>query len=300
MPKSQWYVEWFSDDQQWLYSVKEHIFQKRTPYQYIEILELTHLGRCLFLDQRLQSAECDEFIYHEALVHLALLTHPAPESVLIIGGGEGATLREVLRHPVKRAVMVDIDKEVVDASIRYLPTWSNGAFDDPRTELHFEDARKWVERTNERFDCIISDLTEPIEDSPARYLFTLEFYQRVNEILTPDGILVCQAGTTVHFYAQFFVSLIQTLRRIFPVVAPYQVVVPTFHWPWGFIIGSKNYDPRSIDRDLLNERIAQRELKLRYYNRDLHYALFTLPTYFNELIKRGRVLTDKEPFVWEG
>ena len=300
MPKAQWYVEWFSDDQQWHYSVNEVIFKKKSPYQLIEILELNRLGRCLFLDHRLQSAECDEFIYHEALVHPSLLTHPLPERILIIGGGEGAVLREILKHPVREVVMVDIDCDVVDASIRYLPTWSCGAFGDSRVKLIFEDAREWVETTDEKFDCIISDLTEPIEDSPAKFLFTLEFYRKIHDILNPDGIFVLQGGTTVHFYAQFFASLVRTLNQIFPVVAPYQVVIPSFHWPWGFIIGSRNYDAREIGREILRRRITERNLNTRYYNHDLHYAIFVLPTYLNALLKRGQVLTDKSPYIWEG
>lgn len=300
MPKSLWYAEWFSNDQQWLYSIQEFIFRKKTPYQLLEILELTHLGRCLFLDNRLQSSEFDEFIYHETLVHIPLLTHPSPKSVLIIGGGEGATLREALKHPVERVVMVDIDKEVVDASIRYLPGWSDGAFDDPRVEVHFDDARKWIENTQERFDCIISDLTEPVEDSPARFLFTLEFYQLMNKILTPDGLVSCQSGTTVPFYAEFFTSLYRTLGQVFPIVAPYQVVVPSFHWPWGFNVASLNYDPRMIDASLLKERIAERHLSFRYYNPGVHHAIFKLPAYLYEALKVGKILTDQKPFIWEG
>lgn len=300
MTKSIWYSEWFSNDQQWLYSVDELIFRKISRYQLIEILELTHLGRCLFLDNRLQSSECDEFVYHEALVHVPLLTHPSPKSVLIIGGGEGATLREVLKHPVERAVMVDIDKEVVDASIRYLPTWSNGAFDDPRTEVHFEDARKWVENTNEKFDCIISDLTEPVEDSPARFLFTLEFYKLLNRVLAPDGLVSLQGGTAVHFYAEFFCSLVRTLGQIFSITAPFQAVVPSFHWPWGFIVASLNYDPRMIDANLLRQRIDERKLTFRYYNTDVHRALFKLPAYLKQALTTGKILTDQAPFTWEG
>ncbi|HIE06190.1 MAG TPA: polyamine aminopropyltransferase [bacterium (Candidatus Stahlbacteria)] len=295
-----WYSEWFSNEQQWLYAVKECIFRKKTPYQLIEILELTNLGRCIFLDNRLQSAECDEFVYHEALVHIPLLTHPSPRTVLIIGGGEGATLREVLKHPVERAVMVDIDQDVVDASIRYLPTWSDGAFDDPRAEVHFEDARQWIENTNERFDCIISDLTEPVEKSPARLLFTLEFYKLIQRALTPDGLISLQGGTTVHFYAEFFVNLVQTLRQIFSVVAPFQVVVPTFHWPWGFIVASSSYDPQSIDINLLKQRTRERGLQFRYYNPEIQHALFKLPTYLRAMLKQGKVLTDQTPFTWEG
>ena len=144
----------------------------------MEIMETASYGKVLVLDARIQSSVADDFIYHEVLVHPVMMLHPRPESVLVIGGGEGATLREILKYgSVKRAVMVDIDQEVVEACKIHLPELHQGAFEDPRVAVLHEDARGWLESTSERFDVAIVDLTEPLEAGPACLLFTREFYQ---------------------------------------------------------------------------------------------------------------------------
>ena len=161
-----------------LHRLDEVLYSGQTKYQSVRIVRSNNFGLCLVLDGKIQSSEADEFIYHEALVHPAMLTHPGPTSVFIAGGGEGATLREVLAHnTVKRAVMVDIDEEVIALSRHYLPDHSRGAFDDPRTELYHTDARKYQEKTEDRYDVIIIDLPDPIEEGPAYLLYTREFYQ---------------------------------------------------------------------------------------------------------------------------
>ncbi|MEM4204315.1 MAG: methyltransferase domain-containing protein, partial [Candidatus Methanomethylicaceae archaeon] len=156
--------------------------------QQIDVLETEAFGRCLILDGRVQSAQSDEFVYHEALVHPAMVTHPDPRTVLILGGGEGATLREVLRHrTVERAVMVDIDPQVIEVSRRYLPEWSDGAFDDPRAELRIEDAVRYLQETRDRFDIIISDLTEPEPGTPSEPLLSREMFAAMRDCLKPGG-----------------------------------------------------------------------------------------------------------------
>ena len=153
-------------------------YQGKTEHQSVFLFYNKIFGKVLFLDGKLQSAQIDEFIYHEALVHPALISHSASRKVLIIGGGEGATLREALRHSsVKKAVMVDVDKKLVELCQEYLPEWSAGAFSDSRAELIFKDARCYLEKTNQKFDVIVSDLTEPVEGGPSIYLFTREFFK---------------------------------------------------------------------------------------------------------------------------
>jgi len=160
----------------------------------VEIINTGSFGVCLVLDGKIQSSETDEFIYHEALVHPAMLTHPRPEKVFIAGGGEGATLREVLAHKtVRKAVMVDIDEEVVGLCRRYLPAWHQNSFDDPRAEIHFADARRYLEETDEKFDVIIIDLVDPLEQGPARLLYTREFYGIAKQKLGPGGIMSVQS-----------------------------------------------------------------------------------------------------------
>ncbi|MBI3953344.1 MAG: methyltransferase domain-containing protein, partial [Chloroflexi bacterium] len=167
---------------------------RRTAYQQLEIVDTASFGRALFLDGKVQSAELDEFVYHEALVQPAMALHPRPERVLVIGGGEGATLREALRHPtVKRAVMVDIDAEAVAACREYLPAWHQGAFADPRVELLHRDARGYLEETSELFDVIIVDVTDPLAGGPAYRLFTQEFYRLARGHLGAAGAIAVQA-----------------------------------------------------------------------------------------------------------
>jgi len=158
---SKWFHERLGPGEGHVHEVKTVLFSKKTPFQQIEVVELSGYGRSLILDGKVQSTQTDEFIYHEVLVHPAMLTHPDPKRVLVVGGGEGATLREVLRHrTVERALMVDIDREVVEVSRELLPEFHAGSYDDPRTELVFEDARRWIETHDEIFDVIIIDLSE--------------------------------------------------------------------------------------------------------------------------------------------
>ncbi len=193
---SKWFLEVLGPDEGHLHSVKSVLFSKDTPFQHIEVIEFGDYGRSLVLDGKVQSTETDEFIYHEALVHPALLTHPDPAAVMIIGGGEGATLREVLRHrSVRRAVMVDVDQEVIDVSRRLLPAFHAGAFDDPKAEIIIEDGRRWLETHDEVFDAIIIDLSDPIEEGPCYRLYTREFYRLVSSRLADDGVIALQAGT---------------------------------------------------------------------------------------------------------
>src|SRR5262245_40929156 len=192
-----WFFETTTSVEGHAHAIVRTVVALRTEFQQMEILETASYGKCLVLDGRIQSSVADDFIYHETLVHPAMVLHPHPESALVIGGGEGATLREILRYPsIRRAVMVDIDQRVVEACRQHLPEMHQGAFEDRRTELRHEDARGWLERTSERFDVAIVDLTEPLEAGPACLLFTREFYQLLSDRLTPHGTLALQAGMT--------------------------------------------------------------------------------------------------------
>jgi spermidine synthase len=281
--------------------VEKVIFEGKTKYQYVQIFENRMLGKMLFLDKKIQSAAIDESIFHESLVHPALMIHPNPQNVLIIGGGEGATLREVLRHEcVRRATMVDIDRQLVRLCQEHLPEWSSGAFSDPRTEVVFGDALTYVEKCRDKFDVIVSDLTEPIEKGPSVFLFTEEFYRKASGILKDDGVFVLQAGSTDIKYNQFFSSCSRTLEQVFPVVRPYWTFMFSFCSPWGFIMASREQDPLNWDEKTLKTRIKDRKIKnLVYYHPGIHRGLFALPLYLERALKKGDVLTDKKPFIWE-
>jgi spermidine synthase len=281
--------------------VEKVLFEGKTKYQYVQIFENRILGKMLFLDKKIQSAAIDESIFHEALVHPALMTHRNPLNVLIIGGGEGATLREVLRHEcVRKAVMVDIDKQLVRLCQKHLPEWSSGAFSDPRTKIVFSDALKFVEKCRTKFDVIISDLTEPIDKGPSVYLFTEEFFRKVSRMLMDDGVFVLQAGSTDIINNQFYSSCFRTLEQVFPVVRPYWIFMFSFYSPWGFIMASPKKDSLKRDEKTIKARIKDRKIKkLVYYHPGIHSGLFALPLYLKRAVKKGDILTDKKPFIWE-
>ncbi|MFQ5933442.1 MAG: polyamine aminopropyltransferase [Dehalococcoidia bacterium] len=291
-------------------SISEHVYQEclvadtvysgQSPYQWIQVLDILPYGRVLVLDGKTQSAESDEFIYHEALVHPAMVTHPFPEQVFIAGGGEGATLREVLSHKtVQRAVMVDIDKAVIEASRKYLPSWHQGAFDDPRTELYHQDARQYLMQSDALFDVIIIDLSDPVVGNPAAPLFTREFYEMVLGRLTPQGTISIQAESTEHLTNRAFTAICNTVKAVFPSFYPYSVGIPSFGVEWGFVMASKSSNctppsPQKVDRTI-SDRLTR---QLRSYDGITHSGMFSLPKHLREALKaETRIITEKEPLV---
>ncbi len=295
-----WFIETTTPVEGHMHAVTRTIALAQTKFQQVEILETASYGKCLVLDGRIQSSEADEFIYHEALVHPALLCHPGPERAMVIGGGEGATLREILRYrTIRRALMVDIDQEVVELCKRHLPEMHRGAFDDPRTELRHEDARAFLETTGERFDLIVVDLTEPLEEGPACLLYTKEFYSLIRDRLTPQGAMAMQAGMTKVNELQLFSAVHRTLTTVFPVVAPYQTFVSCFGTPWGFILAGKGADPRSLSPDAVDRLIAERVTgELLYWDGPTHQHAFALPKFIRrDLERQDRVITDARPLI---
>ena len=292
-----WFCDKVSQDLIQLHSIKEVLYSGQTKFQSIEIIRTGSFGKCLVLDGKIQSSEVDEFIYHEALVQPAMITHPRPESVFIAGGGEGATLREVLFHKtVKKAIMIDIDEEVIDICKRYLPNHSLGAFEDRRTELHHTDAREYLNNCSETFDIIIIDLPDPIEEGPAYLLYTQEFYRLVRERLSANGIISVQSGSASLNELLNLTAVYNTLKSVFDKVYPYQVDVPCFGGPWGFCLASTNLDPVMPPSEV-DSRITARSLNnLRFYDGLSHQGMFSLPRYIrNELSAQTRLITDNEP-----
>jgi spermidine synthase len=298
-PKSyKWFLDFLSADEGHMHGVKTILYAKQTKFQQMEIMETVSYGRCLILDGKMQSSERDEFIYHEALVHPAMLTHPAPKRVFVVGGGDGATLREILRHKsVEHVLMVDIDQEVVESCKKYLPEWHQGAFDDPRVELKFFDARKYLEETQERYDIIIIDISEPVEEGPAYLLYTREFYNIVINRLSKEGIISLQAGTTALTNLLNFSSVYQTLKSVLPIVSPYEACIPSFGLPWGFALASKKFHPQEFSNEEIDRRIKERVVgELRYYDAQIHQGQFLLPKHVRRTIeKEERLIEDNHP-----
>lgn len=283
------------------YKIDEIYHQGRTKFQFVHCFYNKYLGKVLFLDKKIQSAQIDEYIYHETLVHPSMITHSSPQNVLVIGGGEGATLRESLKHNLlDKVTMVDIDQELVKLCQKHLPEWSDGAFSHSKTHLVFDDARQYVDKVKEKFDVVISDLTEPVKEGPSVYLFTKEFFEKIFYVLEEDGLFVLQAGSIDPYYHQFFASCVKTLENIFPVVRPYWTFVFSFGSPWGFVLASKNEDPLTLDETQVSGRLKRREIKkLKFYHSGLHKSLFALPFYLYDSMKKARILTDQKPFIWD-
>jgi spermidine synthase len=271
----------------------------RSRFQDVKLVESESYGLMLLLDGKVQSTQVDEFIYHEALVHPAMLSHPEPRNIYIAGGGEGAVLREVLRYgSVEEVVMADLDDEVVRICRDYLGSWHQGAFDDPRTKLVFEDARSVLMRDKSNYDVIICDLSEPVDDGPSYMLFTHEFYRLCQERLNPGGILVTQSGCPNLVYARSFHSVTLTMESVFKTVAPYLAFIPSFGSNWGFTIGSDRLRPLEIPVEELTRRMDSLDGDLRFLDPGYLTAMFRLPKHLKDIkYDVGRVIRDGEPLI---
>ncbi|NOZ68834.1 MAG: spermidine synthase, partial [Deferribacteres bacterium] len=210
---------------------------------------------------------------------------------------EGATIREVLRHPTVESVcMIDLDEEVVQACKDHLYEWHEGCFDDPRVKVLHEDARRFIAECDEKFDVIILDLPEPMEAGPAIKLYTREFYREVMEHLAPDGVAVTQATSVSVNNLKAFAIIHNTMAQIFTTVRGYWTSVPSFYVPWGFVYASNSKDPKALPHLELNGKLEQLTSGLRFYNQEVHHGMFAMPQYLQDAIKEEqRVNTDTEP-----
>ncbi|KAL6581762.1 amp-CoA ligase [Orobanche minor] len=256
--KSCWYEEEIEENLRWCFALKSILHTGASQYQDIQLLDTKPFGKALVIDGKLQSAEVDEFIYHESLVHPALLNHPSPKTIFIMGGGEGSTAREILRHwAVEKVIMCDIDEEVVDFCKSHLVA-NKDAFYDPRLELIINDARVELESREELYDVIIGDLADPIEGGPCYKLYTKSFYEFiVKPSLNQGGIFVTQAGPAGIFsHTEVFSCIYNTLRQVFKYVVPYSAHIPSYADTWGWVMASDT--PFILSADELDLRIKHR------------------------------------------
>ena len=288
-----WFIEQTSPSTAHMFALEKHVAGVKTSFQDAEIVDNQLYGRILILDGKIQSAAFDEYIYHEALVQPAMLLHQLPRQVFVAGGGEGATLREIFRHPsVERAVMVDIDGEVVELCRKHLQDWHQGSFDDPRLELVIDDARLYLEKNDILFDVIIVDIPEPVEGSPALKLFTRQFYELLKRRLAEGGLVVLQAGDFSSAFLEAHCAIYNTVRQVFPHVYSYHAFVPSFNTDWGYIIASRDFDPALYEAGLIDSRIAERGLELRFYDEETHRCMFIIPKDVRERRDAERKIID--------
>jgi spermidine synthase len=304
LESSKWFFDEINPHLLQLHAIEGTLYSGRTKFQSIEIMKSPSFGKVLVLDGKIQSSEVDEFIYHELLVHPPMLAHPGPEKVFVAGGGEGATLREILRHPsVKKAVMVDIDADVIKVCKKYLPEYHAGAFDNKRTKVYNTDARKWLAESKEKFDVIIIDLTEPVEKGPAYLLYTREFYQIVKSKLTKDGVISVQSGCASYTELLNLKAVSHTLKSVFPIVSIYQADIPSFGGPWGFCVASMTLDVAAMTPAEVDKKIKARSItNLKFYDGPTHMAMFTLAKHMRKATARGgRLITDASPlYLYKG
>jgi spermidine synthase len=271
---------WFSESQTKNLTlscrVKQVLHQENTPFQSLAVLDSEQFGRMLVLDNIIQTTIKDEFIYHEMITHVALNTHAAPKKVLVVGGGDGGAVREIIKHQsVEKAVHCEIDGAVVEASRKYLPEISC-ALDNPRVEIIIDDGIKHVRENKNTYDVIIVDSTDPI--GPAVGLFSGDFYKDIFASLKEDGIFVAQ--TESPFYNRELIpGLYQNIAGIFPVARLFLAFVPTYAGGlWSFTMGSKKYDPLAVNISGIPQ------MDTRYYSPAIHQSCFVLPPFVEELL----------------
>jgi spermidine synthase len=269
-----WFTEYHSKNVKFSIRVKEVLFTTKSPYQDIAVYETEDFGRVLALDDVIQVTTKDEFIYHEMIAHVPLFTHDKPERVLIIGGGDGGSVREVLKHPIKEVHHVEIDEQVLSTSKKFFPSISSG-YTDQRAKVFFEDGIEYV-KNNKGYDVIIIDSTDPL--GPAVGLFSREFYKNVYEALNDDGIMVAQTESPF-FYSDLINRIYSDVSGIFPFSNIYSAVIPTYPGVyWTFTMGSKKVDP--LLKDLKNIP----DIDTKYYSKEIHKSSFVLPPFFKEII----------------
>ncbi len=258
-------------------SVDRAIFTGETPFQKVEVFENRAFGRVLALDGIVQTTERDEFAYHEMLVHPPMFAHGAVKRVLVIGGGDGGAIEETLKHPVESVAMVEIDAEVIELCRAHLPTVCGAAFDDPRLDLVIGDGVRYVAETENRFDLILVDSTEPV--GPGKVLFETPFYKSCRRCLAPGGILITQ--NAVPFLQRDVArNACARLKPLFRDVTLYLAAVPSFVGGFmAFAWASDEPAHRTVDRDALAARIDAAGIAMRYYTADVHQAAFALPPY---------------------
>lgn len=260
------------------FSIEEIYFENKSEHQHIIIFHNSKFGRVMALDGVIQTTEKDEFIYHEMLTHVPILAHGSVKKVLIIGGGDGGMLREVLRHDsVESVTMVEIDQAVVDMCVKYLPGHSKGAFDSPRLDLVITDGAKFVADARDRFDIIIVDSTDPI--GPGEVLFRFDFYKNCKSILNEGGIIVTQNGVPF-MQPEEVRNTDKCFSRLFRDRSFYVASVPTYvGGDMAFGWGSDNSALRTVKLNRLQQRYRDSGIETRYYTPEVHQASFALPKY---------------------
>ncbi|MFD1036895.1 polyamine aminopropyltransferase [Virgibacillus byunsanensis] len=270
---------WFTEKQTANFGITAKIKQTlatvKTDFQELEMIQTEEWGNMLVLDDMVMTTEKDEFVYHEMVAHVPLFTHPNPKKVLVVGGGDGGVIREVLKHKsVEKATLVEVDGKVLEYSKKYLPTIA-GALDDDRVEVKVDDGFMYIANSKREFDVILVDSTEPV--GPAVSLFTQGFYTGIHKALKDDGIFVAQTDNP-WFKADLIRQVYNDVGEIFSVTTLYTANIPTYpSGLWTFTMGSKIHHPLKVKKERFTD------IETNYYTSELHYACFALPKFVKDL-----------------
>jgi spermidine synthase len=282
--KDRWFLETsfpgvrrFKKDE---FRVDREIFKGKSSYQDIYIFESPGFGKMLALDGIIQFSQSDEFIYHEIIAHVPLLSHPDPRRLLVVGGGDGGVLREAVKHPLKEIYFVEIDREIVDVSKKYLSFVSQGSFSDKKVKIFFQDGRKFIKQYKDFFDVIIVDSTDPV--GPGKALFQKDFYGEVAASLRGEGLAIFQLGPFLDFDL-IIKPTARKLKSLFPYVNPVRLPMPSYSCgcEFCFMLASRKINPARVTPSVisrrLKERLAHKIPTLKYYSPAVHSASMLMP-----------------------
>lgn len=283
--KENWIIENddFNFNMEVAIKVKQKIYEKQSKFQLIEIYETCSMGNLLLLDKIVMTTERDEFIYHEVITHIPVLSHPSPKKVLVIGGGDGGTVREVARHPyINQIDLCEIDEEVVNACKEFFPTLTN-KLDDPRVNIHYRDGFELLAENQNQWDVIIVDSTDPV--GFAAKLFEKQFFELCFNALTDNGVLANQTGS-IFFQPDFIKQVYHTLQAVFTQQHIFIAPIPTYPSSyWGFTLASKFSEPVQTHLKARWDSFPSADLK--YINKEMMLKSFVLPNYLLKIIKEN-------------
>jgi len=280
--------QWFSEKpisrkgekSKWFTRVKRKVYSGKSKFQKIEIFDTYDFGRMLVLDGWIQLSQKDEFIYHEMIVHPAMFYHPNPKKVLIIGGGDGGVLREVLKYPIKEVFLDDIDKKVIEISKKYLPFVSKGALEDERVKIFVEDGLKFIKKFKNYFDVIIIDATDPRPRDIATKLFSPSFFEDAKKALKKEGILITQSGW---FSERFSKKARKNIKKVFPFSKVHRAHISCFPFDeHSFTLGSKKINLEKVSFREIEKRFKKLKIKTKYYSPEIHFASTVSPRFFKK------------------
>jgi spermidine synthase len=280
--------EFLNQDYGFFIRSSRRLEEGQTEFQGLEVHDTPQFGRIFRLDGCFMTSEREEFVYHENLIHPALTAHAAPKKVLIVGGGDGGSSEEALKHPsVESVTMVEIDGDVIEVAKEHFRAVHNGVFDNPKLRVRVEDGMKFVRESQDKFDLVALDLNDPV--GPAAALYATEFFQQIRQTLAPGGALVLHLGSPVA-QPERVAELSQRLHGVFRIVRPYTMYIPLYGSLWAMAVCSDKLDPKAFTADEIDRRIEQRKLQeLRFYNGETHEGVFALPNYVRDLVIPARL-----------